>query len=244
MILFYIRHGDPIYEPNQLTPLGERQAEAVAKRLAHYGVDKVFASTSNRAMQTAKPTCELMKLEMETLDWINEFYAFKEMAIPVSEVKNRWVWAHPKYIALMHSKEMRELGDLWYEHPSLKEFDLGRCQKRVGAEMDAWLQTLGYRHDREKGLYEIISEDTDKRVALFAHEGVGKVFMSEILDIPYPVYASCFEFQHTGLTAIEFKMLPDGKYAFAHVLTLSNDSHLYREGLPLYNHNTTGRTKY
>ena len=29
MLLFYIRHGEPIYDPNQLTPLGERQAEAL-----------------------------------------------------------------------------------------------------------------------------------------------------------------------------------------------------------------------
>lgn len=28
MILHYIRHGDPVYNPNQLTALGERQAEA------------------------------------------------------------------------------------------------------------------------------------------------------------------------------------------------------------------------
>ena len=33
MILYYIRHGDPIYNPNQLTPLGERQAEAVANKM-------------------------------------------------------------------------------------------------------------------------------------------------------------------------------------------------------------------
>lgn len=38
MLLFYVRHGDPIYNPDSLTPLGERQAEAVAKRLALHGV--------------------------------------------------------------------------------------------------------------------------------------------------------------------------------------------------------------
>ena len=33
MLLFYIRHGDPVYDPDSLTPLGLKQAEAVAKRL-------------------------------------------------------------------------------------------------------------------------------------------------------------------------------------------------------------------
>ena len=31
MLLFFIRHGDPNYFPDQLTPLGHRQAEAVAR---------------------------------------------------------------------------------------------------------------------------------------------------------------------------------------------------------------------
>ena len=41
MLFFYIRHGDPIYEPDSLTVLGQKQAEALSKRLAMYGIDKV-----------------------------------------------------------------------------------------------------------------------------------------------------------------------------------------------------------
>ena len=40
MLFIYIRHGEPIYEPDDLTELGRLQAEAVAKRLAEIGVDK------------------------------------------------------------------------------------------------------------------------------------------------------------------------------------------------------------
>ena len=32
MIFFYVRHGDPIYNPDSLSPLGERLAEAVRER--------------------------------------------------------------------------------------------------------------------------------------------------------------------------------------------------------------------
>ena len=39
------------------------QAEALAKRLALYGVDRIFSSTSNRAVMTATPTCDLLKKE-------------------------------------------------------------------------------------------------------------------------------------------------------------------------------------
>ena len=63
MLFFYIRHGDPIYTPDQLTPLGQRQADAVGKRLAMFGVDRIYSSTSMRAQQTAQPTCDLLKKE-------------------------------------------------------------------------------------------------------------------------------------------------------------------------------------
>jgi broad specificity phosphatase PhoE len=52
MLFFYVRHGDPTYNPDELTPLGHRQAEAVAKRLSLYGIDKIYSSTSNRAYLT------------------------------------------------------------------------------------------------------------------------------------------------------------------------------------------------
>lgn len=56
MILYYVRHGQPIYDPDSLTELGHRQAKALSKRMAALGVDKVYCSTSNRAVLTAKPT--------------------------------------------------------------------------------------------------------------------------------------------------------------------------------------------
>lgn len=247
MILFYIRHGDPIYDPDQLTPLGERQAEAVAKRLALFGIDEVYASTSTRAMQTAHPTCELTKNEVKPLDWMNEKYALNELKVQLSENRHTWVWAHPTYSQILASREVRELGDKWYEHPSLAEYHFERCQNRVGKEMDLWLASLGYEHDRDKGLYKIIGNNTDKRVALFAHEGAGKVFLSELLDIPFPYYAAHFDMKHSGMTVISFdeggKNGFDG-YARARVLTLSNDSHIFRDGLPMDHISTMLKVRY
>ncbi|MBO6263170.1 MAG: histidine phosphatase family protein [Clostridia bacterium] len=44
MILYYIRHGDPIYDPDSLTELGHKQAEALANRFALYGLDEIYCS--------------------------------------------------------------------------------------------------------------------------------------------------------------------------------------------------------
>ena len=47
MLFFYVRHGDPIYNPDSLTPLGHEQAKALSKRFATYGLDLRFAGQGN-----------------------------------------------------------------------------------------------------------------------------------------------------------------------------------------------------
>ncbi|MBR4720136.1 MAG: hypothetical protein IK057_00045, partial [Clostridia bacterium] len=70
---------------------------------------------------------------------------------------------------------------------------------------------------------------SDKRVALFAHQGFCVSFLSSILDIPYPYIASHFDICNTGMTVVEFRN--ENGVSFPKVLTLSNDSHIYWEGL-------------
>ena len=59
-----------------MTILGQKQAEALAKRLSIYGIDRIYSSPSNRAIQTAKPTCDLTKKDMEIMDFAAESRAF------------------------------------------------------------------------------------------------------------------------------------------------------------------------
>ena len=90
MILFFIRHADPVYSPDSLTPLGSRQAESLAKRLSLYGLDEIYASSSNRAIMTAGPTCELLKKEADILDWCNEGHAWKELTVTDENGNRMW----------------------------------------------------------------------------------------------------------------------------------------------------------
>ena len=247
MILFYVRHGDPIYDPDQLTPLGHRQAESVAKRLAVFGVDEVFASTSNRAIQTAAPTCEILKKEPVLLDWMHEDHSIKDLSVKDSSGKNVWIWAHSHYSQLLASKKIKEMGDRWYTYPEFSCFRAESAIERVGKGLDEWLSEIGLEHDREKGMYKITKDVKNKRIALFAHEGAGKLFMSELLDIPFPYYAAHFDMKHTGITAICFDeglREPFDGYARARVMTLSNDSHIFRDGLPLNHVSAALREKY
>lgn len=226
MLFFYIRHGDPIYNPDSLTPLGLRQAEALAKRLSLYGMDKIYASTSERAKQTARPTCELLKKELHELDFCNEGHAWNDFTVKTQNGVT-WAFQSPEMLKIFATEECRRLGDRWYDHPKLSCFKKGI--ERIKGESDSFFASLGYEHIPDTGTYKIIRPN-DERIALFAHQGFGLAFLSCVLDIPYPIFSRQFDICHSGMTVIEFA----GSEGITHpkVLTLSSDSHIYRDGLP------------
>ena len=226
MLFYYIRHGDPIYDPDSLTSLGERQAEAIAKRIAIYGLDRIYASSSNRAILTAKPTCELLKKDMEILDFANEMHAWHDFSI-VKNDKRIWFFDDKEYKNLFCDESVLSLGNKWYQHEKMTDFKKGI--DRVSDEADNFFKSLGYEHIKGTGKYKVI-QPNNERVALFAHQGFGLTFLSQILDIPFPMFANHFNICHTGMTVINFNE-KDG-YAIPRVLTLSSDSHIYHEGLP------------
>lgn len=203
MLLFYVRHGDPIYEPDSLTPLGKRQAKAVAKRLSLYGVDKIFSSTSTRAIQTSTPTCEILKKEPELLDFCNENHVWNEFTVGENENK-KWLFQSNEHMRLFTENSIKQLGYEWYNHPELTKHNFKKGMDRVYNETDNFLLSLGYEHERYTGRYKSVKPNND-RVALFAHQGFFKVFLSCVLDIPYPQVTMHFDSCHTGITVIEFK---------------------------------------
>ncbi len=234
MFFYYIRHGDPIYNPDSLTPLGHKQAAALAKRMSLYGLDEIYSSTSIRAQMTAQPTCEALGKEKTLLDWTNEAYVFEEFSIKKENGAPAWVFHSQKHRELLNSPQVRDLGAKWYTHPDLQNENFAKGVKRVDTETDAFMLQLGFRHDRKNACYEVVKRN-DKRIALFAHEGFGKAFLSSLLDIPYPQIALRYELGHSSVTVIHFD--ENGDRVIPRVLQWSNDSHLYKEGILTGYHN-------
>lgn len=228
MVFFYVRHGDPIYKPDCLTPLGKRQAEAVAKRLALFGIDRIYASTSNRAIETATPTAEITKKEITLLDFANEAHAWHEFTFEKEDGSRTWAFQDRENELFMAGEEIVSLGDKWYENSRLAQYKKGI--DRVYNDVYEFFKSLGYEHIKGTRKYKVIKH-SDERVALFAHQGFGMAFLSVMLNIPYPLFATHFAINLSGVTAINFVEV-DG-YAIPKIITHSSDSHLYREGLPV-----------
>ena len=230
MLLFYVRHGHPIYEPDSLTPLGERQAEAIGKRLALYGIDKIFSSPSNRAKKTAEPLSEILGLPVTELAFAPEGLAWDRTAVRKPDGNMTWAFQYAPTRELFFSPEVRALGDRWYDHPDFfayKDFRSGVLA--AYDEIDEFFASLGYEHERYTGRYRVVRR-SDERIAFFAHQGFGLLFLSCLLDIPYPIFCTRFDMTHTGLTVIDFRE-EDG-YAAPCICTLSDTGHIYKEGLP------------
>ena len=197
-------------------------------------------------METADPTCELLSMEKTLIPDFDEGRAFLESRVPNEKAEEgyNWPWTHPKMRELLLSKEVREMGSRWYEHEGvLRCHDLKPTVDRIGGAIDRLLASHGYHHDTEKGVYtvdpevmEAVRNGKEERVAIFAHEGVAKFLLSHVLDIPFPYYATHFEINHSSMSVIWIRTFTDGTTS-ARMLSLSNDSHLYRDGLPLdYRH--------
>ncbi len=231
MLFFYLRHGEPIYHPDSLTPQGELQAAALANRLAKFGLDKIYTSSSNRAQLTAKPTAEKLGIEPIVLDWANEGHAWHDFALKAPDMeKTTWAFYSPYYRERFNSPEIRKLGLDWADADEFKDLRFAEGIERVRRESDAFFASLGYVHDHERSGY-VAEKPNDERVAFFAHHGFGLLFLSILLDIPYPQFSTHFEIGHSGMTVIEFRTSEPNQLCFPKVLQLSNDSHLYREGM-------------
>ena len=66
MRLLFIRHGEPDYEKDSLTPKGFREAEYLAEYLAGEKIDYCYVSPLGRAKDTALPTLQKKRMQAET----------------------------------------------------------------------------------------------------------------------------------------------------------------------------------
>ena len=231
MLLYFVRHGDPVYNPDSLTPLGLRQAEAVGRRLARYGLDQIFSSPMIRAQETARPAAEMLRKKISTVEFASEDRAWQGLSALDDQGRRRWACDDPETRALFTTPEVRALGMDWYDHPAFVGNTYKDYMHWMGGECDAFFAALGYERQEWHGFYRAVRLNGE-RIGLFAHGGFGGAFLSHVLGIPYPQLSRMINLSHSSLTVIEFA--DRERICIPVLLTLSNDAHLYHENLPLY----------
>ena len=223
MLLYIIRHGDPNYKLDCLTERGWQQAEAVGKRMAAAGIDRVFSSPMGRARETAEPTCRLLGLSCQIEPWTHEVEDQRLTPYPDGKLKS---------ISLVQNTYYRENGnidlpyDRTWECPGIRETDMKTAVSYIESHGKEFLERLGYRE--ENGVYRIL-QPNEERVALFCHTVFARAWLSTLLHIPLHIMWAGFTYTHTGVTVLEFKNNENG-FTAPKCLCYSDMSHLYAHG--------------
>ena len=230
MLLYLVRHGDPIYVTDTLTERGHLQAEAVGKRIADSKINKIYSSPMGRAIQTAEPACKLLNLECNIENWSHEVESERLTPYPDGKMKS---------VTALQNTVLRSNGnmDLSFERTlectGLNQANMQPAIDRIVNGGRDFLCRLGYKE--ENGIYRILEPSND-RVALFCHAVMQRVWLSHLLHIPLHMMWASFAPTHTGVTVLEFKNNADG-FTAPKCLCFSDMSHLYAQGLDMIHDN-------
>jgi len=194
--LLFVRHGEPDYEHDCLTPEGHRQARAAAGRLREENISQLFSSPFGRAKETAAYTSEALGLPVTVLDFMHELYWGSRDGARI------FAGGHPWNIADAMAREGWDLSRQdWREHPYFSNNTVTAGADFVGAEIDAWLGGFGIRRE---GRYYRSEQRNDETVAVFCHGGSSAAALGHILDITFPHACALFHLDFTGITAVRF----------------------------------------
>ena len=73
MRILLIRHAEPDYAVDSLTPKGRAEAELLSRRLVRYDFRDIYVSPLGRARDTAAYTLSKLGRDAEVLPWLREF---------------------------------------------------------------------------------------------------------------------------------------------------------------------------
>ena len=219
MRIIFVRHGEPDYANDCLTPTGRAQAEAAAERLAGEGIREIYASPNGRARETAGYTARRLGLPVTVLDYMHEI-AWGGPGIPVE--------GHPWTLGdwLIEKEDYDYRANDWREHPYFKDNVAARCEAEVSAAFDGFLAGKGYRR---AGTRYLCGEGNDDTVALFSHGGSGACALAHMLSLPFPYVASVMPYDFTSIIILSLDNRP-GAFVFPRVELFNDCAHIRGKG--------------
>ncbi|MEX2607210.1 MAG: histidine phosphatase family protein [Kiritimatiellia bacterium] len=224
MRLYIIRHADPDYANDTITPRGHAEAHALADRLSDVTLDHIYCSPMGRARATAGYTAEQKNMTPVVLDWTAELGHW-QIDQPHDQGGNVCAWdVHGHRV---RTREPLPTGRDWH---TMAPFDNSMFREefdQLAQHSDELLTRHGYV--REGGVYRV-ERSNRHALAVFCHGGFGLTWLAHLLAIPLPLMWSGFFLSPSSVTTILFDEREPG-VAVPRCLGLSDLSHLYAAGL-------------
>jgi probable phosphoglycerate mutase len=219
MKLLIVRHGDPDYSIDSLTPTGWVEAELLSHRLSKLDVKQFYVSPLGRAKDTAKATLEKMGRTAIVKPWL------REPAVPAPANKKKdcfWDWLPQDWTA---NPDFYNLDKFW-NAPFFQETGLKEIVLDIWKGLDELLADHGYIREGNYYRAEQPNEDT---IVLFCHFGLKCVLLSHLLNIS-PVllwHGTCAA--PTSVTTLNTEERREG-IAYFRMSAFGDTSHLYAAG--------------
>lgn len=225
MRLHIIRHADPDYEADALTPRGRSEAEALARRIAALRPARLFTSPLGRARQTAAAVEAATGLAPEVQEWAAEF---RSPLMPDGAGGHAVFWN----VAGSHAREAQARGTSWTELAIL-----GSQRDQVVAEVDRVLRgargllaALGYLPVSTG--YDVGTESPQEGDVVFiCHGGMGVTWLADLLGIPLATAWVSLFLPVTSVSTVVFERRGTQSLHVPRAIAIADTSHLYAAGL-------------
>lgn len=221
MKILIVRHADPDYSIDSLTPTGWEEAKLLADRLTKLEVKAFYVSPLGRAKDTASFTLERLGREAQILDWLREFPA-KVIKPHKTEPGNAWDWLPQDWTQrpIFYDREH------WSQAEEFVCGDVDALAHKVWDGLDQLIANHGYV--REGNFYRAVSPNEDT-VVLICHFGLECVLLGHLLGISPMVLWHNTCAAPTSVTTLTTEERRDGIATFR-MNAFGDTSHLYAAG--------------
>ena len=113
-------------------------------------------------------------------------------------------------------------GQDWRKHPYFRQNQAVEYLDRISEQIDALLETWGYRHE---GVRFLCGENTGRTVALFSHGGSGACVLAHLLSLPFPYVTTVLPYDFTSVIILEFPDRP-GEYVHPRLELFNDTAHI------------------
>ena len=218
MKLLIVRHADPDYSIDSLTPTGWEEAKLLSDRLCRLDVAAFYCSPLGRAKDTASLTLDKLGRQAQIMPWLQEFPAAVEHP-GVFGADVAWDW-----LPEIWTKEVRFYDpDRWHEPEEMVKAQVREHAEQVFRGLDDLLERHGYV--RDGSAYRALRPNDDT-IVLFCHFGLECVLLSHLLGIsPMPLWHG-FCAAPSSVTTVRTEERREGIVSFR-VSEFGDTSHLY-----------------
>ncbi|MDO5407887.1 MAG: histidine phosphatase family protein [Eubacteriales bacterium] len=255
MKLIIVRHADPDYSIDSLTPTGWKEAELLSEYLCKLDITALYTSPLGRAKDTASLTLKKMNRTATECDWLREFWpkvARPDLNRTAEEVAETTVSAETTasveatasdggsdtcdhgntacawdWLPADWTKEPRFYDkDAWYTVDVMAAAGVGEAFHQVTDGLDRLLAAHGYV--REQGYYRAEKPNRDT-IVLFCHFGLEGALLAHLLGVSPMVlwHGTCAA--PSSVTTLVTEERREG-IAYFRIGSFGSTSHLYVAG--------------